>query len=209
MKTIKIILLSLAIIISLNGVIYGQELKSKDRREFKDRCKLMKKQGYEPDAAYGTCEDQNKELLLLQNENKERQKAGKDDRWIIETVDFSSTDLGIAQDKARDFARLTLAKNLSSQISGKIEHGQSYTTETGEDIKPELKDAIGALNEVFAKELAKNKIIQRFQKREKNKWTIKVTIALDYDGFIRDVEKLSKKELRDRIDQIRKDIEKK
>ena len=198
----KFIILYLIIFDLLVRNVSGQEVRRevlpKDSKGISERCLEYKKQGFKVDAAFGTIEEQIMALNELQNENKERQKAGKDDRWIIETITAQSEDLGIAQDKARDFGRMAIGKNLGSKIEGKLNFDQHYYSSSGEDMTKEMRSAIGAFNEVFEHELGRNRIIMRLQRKdkvqEKDIWVVIVTIALDYDEFIETTVTRSSKE---------------
>lgn len=205
MKITRLIVLAVVLLSQIN--INAQSNTKFDRsqmKELKGRCKIAKQQGWIADFSIGTCKEQNRKLMIYEASNIMQISEGKNARWIIESIEAQSGQKELAQEKARDLARRQLGKNLGGLLEGKIESGHAFITETGVDISQELSENIGAFEEIFMKELKRNKLVCRYEKRFKNgMWASKVTIAMDYFQFEKDIKKITKTELQERIKGVR------
>ena len=172
-------------------------------RESRTIRRQQRNEGWSVDWALGSARTQAEREFVYRNSKNADGKP----KWILETFTNSSGDLAMAQEKTRDQNRNQFGKNAGSFFDGKIEIGSAYLNFTGEDISSELREAIGAENEIFSSELSRNHVVTRYFKREGQKYFCKLTAALDASEFEANIKKLTKAELRARIEKVRKNHE--
>ena len=209
MKTIKIsliLILSMITIETYAGKNDGCK-KSDIRKEAKKRAKAMKKQGYEADINQGTAEAQFEKRLQLECEtfmpsvNSKREYK----RYTFESFVAKSLDEGNALSKSRDGARAELGKNAGGAFKGIMETEGYFVNGSEEDISNEIVEAAEVFDQVFENELNKNEVVTRFIRYEKNRFiTINVTISIDNVQLVKDIKKLKKEEIKDRIERVRR-----
>ena len=171
----------------------------KVKKDAKRRWKQKSKQGWEADVTYGDGRSQYANYIC---------KYQNSDDYYVETYEGGvSKNRSLASQKAREIARNELGKNMGGFFNGLIQSGNNFVNGSGEDLTDEIQESTAAFDEVFAQELKRNQMAMRFYKRERGGLvSCEVTIVMNKKAFEDDIKKLKKKELRNRIDKVRKKI---